>query len=210
MALLLPNSMFIQVPKTGTGWVQRALTDAGVKWEHTPGQDTWHAGFDQVKQHLGERTHVFGFVRRPEVWLGSVWSYWMQDHESGRDHAQRHKDAGWSVEAEMMDLIPCSFQAFVVWSEERSPGWVTRAMLGRLDGADWIGRQEDLCEDLIKALRYCGETFDEEAIRRRPPHNVNGQLAMWRERQGWTPTMRAIVDEAEAEMLRRFYRRMPA
>lgn len=71
-------------------------------------------------------------------------------------------------------------------------------------GLDFIGRYESLVEDLIRALRMAGETFDPALLRSVPPANVSSRLSDWAQRCLYTEELRAAMAESEREAMEIF------
>lgn len=101
------------------------------------------------------------------------------------------------------------FASFVRSTIAECPeGWVTRLYrwyTGKeFDALDFIGHTECLEDDLVAALTFAGEEFDEKALRATLPLNMAGQLSEWRERCAYTPTLRLEVCRADCATLERF------
>ena len=180
MALILPNSIFIHIPKTGGTWVRRAIEasmgldkdshdlpiDGVENWESTA-----HATFSDVKKQLSndiENKLTFAFVRNPldilkSAYIEEVWPELMD--EETRVIKGRKK---------------ISFSDFVLTREEGHVSWFYRYYLkshtGIFPSVDYIGRTENLKNDLIEALEIAGEEFDKEAIERIPPVRMGASL----------------------------------
>ena len=83
---------------------------------------------------------------------------------------------------------------------------------------DFIGKQENLVDDLVKALNAAGEFFDEELIRSTRPVNQSASLPVsgsggfsdgatgskYGDRAVWTPELRQLVYESEKELFERY------
>lgn len=189
MALLLPRSVFIHVPKTGGSWVRAAVRNAGIQTQELG--CSWHEGdrcdhsyaFDF--RHRIESPHVcwhnrycdvdaggrfvFAFVRHPVSYYRSHWSYKTQHGWDERSAADR-------------ELKADSLEGFVRKVLERRPrGWVSgmyrNFLLREGKMPDFVGYQERLADDLVRALRLAGETFDEDALRATPPVNTSAVAA---------------------------------
>ena len=77
MALILPKSVFVHIPKTGGTWVRRAIeASMGIEKDSSEieisGINHWgktaHAKAQDLKRELGERLQdrfLFSFVRKP-------------------------------------------------------------------------------------------------------------------------------------------------
>ena len=86
MTVLLPNSAFLHIPRTGGTWVREVLAGANlIKDEivsQTPEESTegsvrsWHNVPSSNADFLA-REHVFCFVRHPLTWYQSYWAYKM-------------------------------------------------------------------------------------------------------------------------------------
>lgn len=78
MAVLLPNSCFIHIPRTGGSYIRGVLKDLGLFQGETgsdadrPFQYRAHMRYDRVKQECGDR-QIFTFVREPHAWFKSLW-----------------------------------------------------------------------------------------------------------------------------------------
>ena len=134
----------------------------------------------------------FAFVRHP---LGLYRSYW-----------QFKMTYGWDPHNELDQLCKADdFSTFVRSVLSRLPGVYSRS-LHEFVGApgheiNFIGRYENLVEDLVRALHLAGENFDESAIRALPPTNVSDKSAF---PANFAPGLEAQVLQAEAEAISRF------
>jgi len=156
MALLLPRSVFYHIPKTGGSWVREAVRSAGI-----PAQEI--GNLHATPQEAGPQGRLaFTFVRDPLTWYPSYWMYQMRmawDLPNSALGAFRSDDFG-------------SFMRRVL---RKRPGFLSK-LYGSYVGlpfhpVQFIGRQENLAEDLIHALRLAGERFDERRILSTPPRN---------------------------------------
>lgn len=214
MALLLPRSIFLHIPKTGGEWVREAIKAAGVPTrESNPGWDWARQKHSALAESSGREAisfafkskpatwwqgkgrFTFAFVRDPFAWYPSFWSYRM---EHGWDPNDR-------VDAE------CKAEEFepFAWNVlKKFPGHVSdlyELYVGRADGTiDFVGRQESLAEDLVRALRAAGEKFDEARLRATPPVNEGASLRKWKERCVYSDELRAAVAKAERRVMKRF------
>src|SRR5262249_44912201 len=66
---------------------------------------------------------------------------------------------------------------------------------------DFIGRQENLVEDLLHVLRHLNVTFDEQIIRDLAPENVSPTP---KDRINWDPELLALVTRLEYPALVRY------
>jgi hypothetical protein len=195
---MLPKSCFLHVPKTGGNWVNQALAVAGVpcqtvqKARHP---QSW-AGYGHAD--LGDLAGItvfrFAFVREPTDWWRSFWAYRMR--------------TGWDAQHEIDSV--CRSDHFGVFIEQvvaRLPGYISR-MYERFVGMprheiEYVGRFENLAEDLIWALRRAGETFDDTAIRHYVATKVNASDYS-RLTAVFPPGLRHALQDAEKQAIQRF------
>ena len=113
MAAILPNSVFLHVPKTGGSWCRKAILASGLQYFESGPRNELHTVedaatnvFSKINQlhdtaeygfptfhikdwHREDRTPhhrmVFGFVRHPLAWLASPRS----------DRCQARRRSGW-------------------------------------------------------------------------------------------------------------------
>ncbi len=76
---------------------------------------------------------------------------------------------------------------------------------------DFIGKQENLADDLVTALNTAGEFFEEKRIRSTPSSNQSADLPVsgaagnkYGDRAVWTPKLRQLVYESEKELFEIF------
>jgi hypothetical protein len=66
---------------------------------------------------------------------------------------------------------------------------------------EFVGRFERLADDLVRALHFAGETFDERKLREGPPLNTT----TWPDgKRGWSDALFEQVGDAEQSCLARF------
>ena len=182
MAVILPNSVFYHIPKTGGGWIREVFRNACLV----------HKQFGEVHATpltapVPEGRFSFTFVRHPCSLLQSYWVYCML--------------GGWPKEID-------NFQEFMWRSLEVNPGRVSRVyryFVGEnQDQVDFIGRQESLTEDLIVALHLAGEDFEEEYVRDVPLINTGACMLEWAYECRYTPELRRAVVESEKWAMEKF------
>jgi len=155
MALFLPNSAFIHIPKTG-GTSVRIMLRTGFFVKEV---GKMHCIPAQLKPYMGDR-FSFAFVRHPLWWWRSNWC-WKVEH-------------GWNNTMES-DFVckTYDFNEFISNVIERMPGYLSNLYRVYTEGLDFVGRTETLVDDLIKALSMAGETFNEKLIRETPMENCS-------------------------------------
>jgi hypothetical protein len=187
--IIMPKSCFLHIPKTGGTWVAHVIREAGIPHEEFSVEGDTHRG---LKECPHPERFKFAFVRHPVAAYQSYWRYkigtdW--DPPNQMDRECRSED----------------FTTFVRNVLERYPGFCTHVFeqyVGPPDNPiEFIGKQENLVEDLIKALKLAGEKFDESIIRTFPPQNVSDRI---RFDATYTPELERRVREAERAAINRY------
>jgi hypothetical protein len=152
MALLLENSVFLHIPKTGGMTVRKLIKENG--WT-TRELGHIHSDLTSGKGGLGalltrkeyRRLPCFAFVRHPRTWYRSRWAFrviqgWKPSHPL--DAACASND----------------FRKFIKNVIQFKPGWLTseyKAYVKHKKIKVIVGKQESLYADLIETLKACGE-----------------------------------------------------
>ena len=214
MAVLMPHSAFLHVPKTGGTWCRAAIKLVGIP-HHESGPNVkrkitrGHASVKQAWDTICVRNWlkgdmrptkrlVFGFVRNPLNWLESRWADAIRKY-GGVDP----KD----INLEWFGVV--FSHEFPVYAERCAtvdPSVPSRAMFNRLGfnrkGGTWIpqehtcdeiGRNETLTEDFIRILKKAGEKFNENKVRRLEPQRVASRLARFKRQIRWTDAQREKI-----------------
>lgn len=196
MAIILPRSVFRHCPKTGGTWVTLALRKAGIVCE-SRGRKHWPGVSQPPPPGVDSKPH-FTFVRHPLAWYRSYWQHRMR--------------CGWDRWDDFDQIVKSpTFAQFVERAVEFYPGYLSVIYYRRFAGPpgheiEFVGRTENLVDDLIAGLESLGETFDAAAIRSTPPQNVAPISGMHRNLcvQISQPLIDRIL-ESERESLARFY-----
>ena len=158
MTLMLPNSVFLHIPKTGGISARNAIARAQ---SETFEYGEQHSHFPELLRYRDkifyDKKYVFTFVRHPLSWYQSRWSFRMKH--------------GWRM-AHPLDYNCASndFHEFVRNCMKYKPsGWVSweyASFIENFPGAvNFVGKQESLANDLVHALNEAGEKFNEDIIR---------------------------------------------
>ncbi|TRX02896.1 sulfotransferase family 2 domain-containing protein [Candidatus Methylobacter oryzae] len=187
--LILQNSVFLHYPKTGGTWVRNAIAASGINCDNFAIDENIHLG---LKECPYQDKFKFTFVRHPVNLYRSYWQYKMTH--------------GWD-EKNPLDINCQSgcFQEFVRRVLDQYPGCYSKSFLDFIGHPDheieFIGRNENLVEDLITALRNAGETFDENAIKTFPRQNVSNQSKF---PANYSSQLESEVREAESIIINMF------
>ena len=166
MSRITEKSIFYHIPKTGGIWVETAMKNAGLKL-HRAGVNNFKPKFNLIHRHntpqciLSESKKgkfSFCFIRNPVDWYISFWKY----RKETRTFENFPLDKIWSED----------IKEFILNVKKTYPNFVGEMYQCYTPYVDFIGRTENLADDLVKALRLAGETFDEEKLRFTPPQNT--------------------------------------
>ena len=143
------------IPRTGTTWARNAIHKAvKATWDrkiiNAPGQKH---NYEAPPAMYADRKFRFCFVRNVKTWLES-----------------RHRLGPW--DDMLTQFYDWDLEQFKANIEARPKGLIGRYFKQYTRHCNFIGRQENLCEDLIRALTEAGEEFDADLIRSLAPENV--------------------------------------
>lgn len=198
MALLLPHSISLHIPKTGGSWVKVALercqlARAGSVDPHVlPSELASSRGFPGIDFTRLRKLKLFAFIRHPAEWYQSFWAYRIK--------------YGWDFGNEIDAACQSSdFKTFVMKCLDHFPGGhVTNLYRNFTQGVDFIERCEDFPESLISTLSRIGENFDPSVITDTPHENAASRLPEFAEKCRYSSTLLKSVLEAERETIHRF------
>lgn len=233
MAIVLKGgAVFLHIPKTGGSWVTRILEEfdlieGRIGHKHADADRVLNAyRYEGAKAHaaylikrklqrkLGRflqeaeahpKPFMFCFVRHPLAWYES-WFKYQSLRCNWRTWGNERNPENWHPLAALNQSASDSFNGFVRNVLKTRPGYVTELYGGytRPGLVDFVGRQENLREDLIRVLVRLGLPHDPEVIRRHSPVNVSTEAEM---RLYWEPGLRAEVERLEyAALVRHGYR----
>lgn len=190
MAIRLPKSIFLHVPKCGGTWIRRVLSACGLVKEEILN----HVTLDQLRAlPSGEWKGLpaFAFVRHPASWYRSYWAYKIS--------------VGWDPNNGIDEFVQASeFEPFVRNCIRNKPGLAGWLYGLYTEGATYVGRMELIRESLIYILTQLGETFDPDLIYRSSPENVYGLSTTLEPQCRYSPKLLAEVMEVEKEALARY------
>jgi len=178
MALLLKgNALFLHIPKTGGSWVTTVLEEMGlvigkIGVKHA---DIAHVMFaDNSKTILKNRPFMFCFVRHPLSWYESWYKHMSQPSRRWCYWGSECEVEKWHPNMMLNGLGDDNFNRFVENVAHRRPGYATE-MFGwfTTPPVNFVGRQENLRDDLITALELAKVEFDPEVIRKYPKVRVS-------------------------------------
>lgn len=170
MAIRTERSVVYHIPKCGGIWVKEAIRKSGLKYGRCRnvrvaqpfGLKREHATPGVVAEADGVGRFSFCFVRRPLSWYQSFWCYRVKTKYLDRKFPL---DRIWDDDYERFLLnVLASYP----------DGFVTQLYRFYTEAVDFVGQQERLADDLVRALSLAGEKFDEAALRATRWRNISG------------------------------------
>lgn len=171
MAVKTDKSIIYHIPKCGGIYAKEATRRSGVPYGRCKESKSYHllkrehATPFTVLDEYKEGMFSFCFVRHPVEWYKSYWCFRVASKT-----LDLRTNADWGFDRE--------YEQFVINMLNSYPtGYVTnlyQCYVGRgADQIDFVGRQETLTDDLVKALTLAGEDFDEGKLRATKRFNVS-------------------------------------
>jgi len=220
--MLKCGAVFLHIPKTGGSWVEKALKAIGqterllyhrhadmtrvmnyAKLEPPPkrkGLARWFKYRGHARPASMTTPFRFCFVRHPLQWYESWWRY--MEGKMWKHWGREGSADDWHPSSPLNGLGDPDFNQFVRNVARARPGYVTELYSRYTDEAiDFIGRQENLVEDLIEVLRVLDVSFNEQIIRNLAPENVSRTPP---ERVHWDADLRELVTRLEYPALVRY------
>jgi len=191
---ILKNSVFYHIPKTGGTWVSevlsRAVEDSQTYEQHYEdghGLRAGHVTPIRINKEVVGGRKSFCFVRHPVSWYQSYW---------------RYKNPTYWDKTNEID-VKCESPNFNTFIEnvlrEYPDGYVTWLYGQYAPYCDFVGKQEQLGTDLVRALDMFAETYNPDYIYETPMLNVsNGATA-------YTPENLKKVLEVERKVIDEYY-----
>lgn len=202
MGVRLKNgAVFLHVPKTGGGWVSKVLNELGLAEAPTAIKhaDMAHhfgrfyrnsplahlkAVAADVLSPLRSKPFVFCFVRHPVSWYESWFRFMAQPRLDWMTFGRAADPRDWHPTSMLNGTGAADFSDFVLNVIERRPGFVTE-LFGwyTTPEIDFIGKQENLAEDLVRVLELMDLKFDKDLVMRAAPFGVGEAPAnpiIWR------------------------------
>ncbi len=204
MAVILKDgSIFLHIPKTGGIWVTKVLQESGLVKKIIHPQ---HADFDRAILPVHQINHsytwrqtaslltnkifnkypkkkpfVFCFVRHPLLWYESYFRYMstLEITSNGRwkNWHQFGNEGWWHPWNILNDVGSDDFNQFMVNVNQKTPGYVTQMFgLYATPEIDFIGKQENLKQDLVNVLQRLNLNFNEDFIMNYPAKNTSVKL----------------------------------
>jgi len=197
MVVILPKSVFFHVPKAGGTWVTQVLLE-GVKGAYKiepdiKAKDDFNGIHLPTNRMSWKGKSKFIFIRHPLSWYQSIWKYhnthqerWFPDPENKNDFYKYCPGTNFAL---FMDKVMKYFPT----------GYYNQVLDAFLDGADIVGKQENLKNDLENILKKIGEDVEPLALDI-PATNVSKDLFC-----DYTKVHKDFVLKVESSIIERYY-----
>lgn len=190
--IVLEKVRFLCTPKTGSQWCKAALKASvrGVLVDYSNGAEEDHAHCTDPR---GSYLPTMAFVRHPVTWWQSFWAYKTR--------------INWTPTESISETCKSNdFNEFIRRVTSHEPGFYSKfleAWVGEPEKPiDFVGKFENLADDLEKGLTLFGEAFDPLKLRHFPPVNTTNYDSQPTKMTGLTEQ---LILETERRTLKRFY-----
>ena len=223
MAVILKGgAIFLHVPKTGGNWVTAVLREsdlvAGYIGDKHANADRLLAppasrgggmrgyfGIRRGDRRLKPKPYIFCFVRHPLTWYESWFRYMTHPSRQWCEWGNEHDLFDWHPNAVLNGCGSPDFNTFVRNVVDKRPGYVTELFNSYAQPqVDFVGRQENLRQDLITVLETLDLDFDEDLLMNQEEVGVSAPPSG--QPLEWDPLLRQEVLRLEiVAMLRHGY-----
>lgn len=226
---LIDGSEFLHIPKTGGSWVTEVLETNGLVASHV-GHMHANSDMNLVGDRAGSAADLakvigqlasrkvrkklrlsfydpdergffsFCFVRHPLSWYESWWKYMVG--RDWNDWGKQNSLRDWHPNTALNGLGDPDFNTFVSNVVQARPGYVSELFFSfAKPGISFIGRTENLVDDLLHVLDILSFSVDAAAIRETAHVNVSPKTSRVIE---WDPDLRRTVMQLELPALVHF------
>lgn len=160
MAVRINKGIFIHIPKVAGTWIRAVLKHTGLFIEELCHP---HDPIHIIERERGKQNvPYFCFVRHPESWIISIWAQWNSSpvYRKRNEHFVKQGRV-WSYyrySPMMLDFIREDLDETVDILTTKYCGFISRLYHEYSYGCDYVGKQEDLGEELLRVLRALGES----------------------------------------------------
>ncbi len=224
---LINKAEFLHIPKTGGSWVKSVLKENNLILKEFGHE---HADYDRnlLKGGLSRREHLeevisstkknlqlkmrpsplnkqifrFCFVRNPISWYESWWKY--MNERNWNNWGECNSKHNWHPNSILNGLGSTDFNQFVTNVIKKRPGYVTELLFSYTkSGISFIGKTENIRNDLMTILDIINLPYDIESITKSPKVNKS-QTDKNDTVIHWDPKLKEIVKRLELPSLLHF------
>lgn len=182
MAIQISKAIILHIPKTGGSWIRGYLNETDMN-HHCKDIELAHISGEALRQIIGYTEDlVCCFIRHPLTWYISYW-----------ETKQRIPDRRGGYLDTIVDL---PFHEFLHNIIKYYPGYLTEFFNGYIERCRFIGKQENLRDDLENLFTYLRIPYNKEYLHRRPDENVISS------EQKFTLGEALAIMEAEKEIIK--------
>ena len=198
MDVILNNSVFFHVQKTGGNWVNDCLIKCNLRKDFTSVEE-WEAKRRPIN-HSNEfpkeckNFFKFTFIRNPIDWYISRWRCPYHRRRCWKNGinptSPKFNDKKLNFDLDVPPFSPAlldaqnvdEFNDFNIWMkrilncpevQKNNIGLASLHMQPKIELSNFVGKKENIKNDLIKALTLAGEVFDEKIIKNNKPVHVS-------------------------------------
>jgi len=214
VAVETSKSITYHIPKTGGSWVRVAIRNSGLVYNRSKRYgmthpSCWHTEHSTPNDAINFKGLFSScFVRHPIEWHKSFWCYIYRRRSKVKSQQTLVDDKAYALYMHNSrdPIEQCweqSYEKYLINVIERFPsGFLNKLYMQFTPFVDFVGRQENLVDDLIYALNFAGENFDEYAIIDTKPINITKKL------KKLCVTSKKLEDkilETESRIIKKFY-----
>lgn len=201
--LITNKTGFLHIPKTGGIWVRDTLRQTSI-YKKECGHP--HDFYSNIKYNNKHKLKIFCFVRHPVSWFISHWAHW-KDNPQRKERNIKKMKAGVDlyqkyskdfVDFLRIDDLKKSINIFCI----KYRGWMIKFYEDYTKDCDFIGKQENLREDLLFFLQKAGEKLtkkDIELIKNYNKKNISSSRNTI-----LTKEQIALITESQKEVLKKY------
>ena len=179
MAIQIDRAICLHIPKTGGTFVRNYFQETGMDHGVEKLLERAHLNAHALREIVGHTEDlVFCFVRHPLSWYRSYWA-----------SKQRIPDRRGGPLDEIVDL---PWNEFINTVTKSYPRYLTEFYEGYTEICRFIGKQENLRNDLDTVLKFLRISYNKDYLFNRVPDNV----VLTKEKYTWTQ-IHAIMKSEE-------------
>ena len=159
MATQIDRAICLHIPKTGGTFVRNYFKESGMDHDVEKLGERAHMNAQVLREIIGHTEDlVFCFVRHPLTWFRSYWTSKQEIPDRRGGSLDKIVDESWEV---FVDTIIKKFPRYLAGFYE-----------GYTEICRFVGKQENLRNDLDCVLKYLRVSYNRDYLFKRVPDNV--------------------------------------